>query len=386
MSDRFDVVIVGGGIVGLATARAIVRARPRLARDPREGAAHRAAPDRSQLGRAALRHLLPARVAEGGEVRRGPARDGAVLRRARSPVRRLRQGDRRRRHARAAAARRSSRSAARRQRRARGAGRRRAPPRARAARGRYRRAARPETGIVDYSRWRDALAERIAVAGAELRLGTSAIGVEEARDGDHGAAPTAGDVARCVLVNCAGLQSDRVARADGVRPTCRSCRSAASTTSWCRRAPRSCRHLIYPVPDPELPFLGVHLSRGIDGGVQCGPNAVLALAARGTRGAQSRLGSCAGSPRSRILAHGPAATGRSAGRGVPVAQQARARARVARLVPGITETDLVPYPAGVRAQAVAATARCSTTSSPGDPRGARAERAVTRGDRITGHR
>ena len=69
--DRLDVVIVGGGIVGLATARAIVRARPGVrARDPREGVAHRAPPDRTELGRPALRHLLPARIAEGGDVRR----------------------------------------------------------------------------------------------------------------------------------------------------------------------------------------------------------------------------------------------------------------------------------------------------------------------------
>ncbi len=143
MPDRVDVLIVGGGIVGLATA-ARDRARPswRADHDPREGVAHRTPPDRSKLGCPALRHLLPTRVAEGRDVRVGPARDGAVLHRARCALRTVREGHRRGGRARATPPR-TTRSARLRERRQRGEGRTRATARARAACRGDRRLARP---------------------------------------------------------------------------------------------------------------------------------------------------------------------------------------------------------------------------------------------------
>ena len=93
--------------------------------------------------------------------------------------------------------------------------------------------------------------------------------------------PARGEVRCRYLVNCAGLQSDRVARMAGAEPGCGSSRSAASTTSWCPERHDLVRNLIYPVPDPEFPFLGVHFTRKIDGGVEAGPNAVLAFKREG---------------------------------------------------------------------------------------------------------
>ena len=85
-----------------------------------------------------------------------------------------------------------------------------------------------------------------------------------------------------VLVNCAGLQSDLVAAADGVRHDVQIVPFRGEFHDLVPSAAAGLvRHLIYPVPDPDLPFLGVHLSRGIDGGVHVGPNALLALRREG---------------------------------------------------------------------------------------------------------
>ena len=95
---------------------------------------------------------------------------------------------------------------------------------------------------------------------------------------------TAGEFSARQVVNCAGLQSDRVARLAGLRPRCEDRalpRRVLRTAAGGRIT--SCRNLIYPVPDPNFPFLGVHFTRMIDGGVECGPNAVLAFAREGYR-------------------------------------------------------------------------------------------------------
>ena len=157
-----------------------------------------------------------------------------------------------------------------------------------------------------------------------------------------------------MLVNCAGLHSDLVAAADGVRHDVQIVPFRGEFHDLVPSAAGLVRHLIYPVPDPDLPFLGVHLSRGIDGGVHVGPNAVLALRREGyTWGAVEmqelrRLASFPGFWRmaSHYWPVGVVEVYRS------LNKRALARA-LGRLVPGISDTDLVPHPAGVRAQAVA---------------------------------
>lgn len=130
------------------------------------------------------------------------------------------------------------------------------------------------TGIVDYQQVCGAMAKVIGQAGGELRLSTTVRAIQE--HGDHVAISADGNTWRArQLVACAGLQSDRLARLAGVRID----HQIIPFRGEYYRLPASknqiVSHLIYPIPDPELPFLGVHLTRMIDGSVTVGPNAVL---------------------------------------------------------------------------------------------------------------
>ncbi|HEY1952518.1 MAG TPA: L-2-hydroxyglutarate oxidase, partial [Gemmatimonadaceae bacterium] len=137
-----------------------------------------------------------------------------------------------------------------------------------------------ETGIVDYTAVTAALARRLIRLGGEVRLGSRVLMIR--RDGKSIVVRTPRDeIHASRLVNCAGLQSDRVARMAGIAPQVRIVpfRGEYYTLKETRSA--LVRGLIYPVPDPSLPFLGVHFTRGIDGVVEAGPNAVLALKREG---------------------------------------------------------------------------------------------------------
>ena len=137
-----------------------------------------------------------------------------------------------------------------------------------------------ETGVVDYSQVTQAMAQRLVRFGGEVRTGHRVVSI--ARDGRELIIGTnRGEVRASRLVNCAGLQSDRVARLAGLEPAMRIVPFRGEY--YVLRAERSSlvRGLIYPVPDPALPFLGVHFTRGIDDVVEAGPNAVLALRREG---------------------------------------------------------------------------------------------------------
>ncbi|MDH0303753.1 L-2-hydroxyglutarate oxidase [Pseudomonas sp. GD04091] len=130
------------------------------------------------------------------------------------------------------------------------------------------------TGIVDYTQVCDAMAKVIRQGGGELHLSTTVRAIQE--HADHVAVDTDSHTWRArQLVACAGLQSDRLARLAGVRID----HQIIPFRGEYYRLPASknqiVNHLIYPIPDPELPFLGVHLTRMIDGSVTVGPNAVL---------------------------------------------------------------------------------------------------------------
>ena len=211
----------------------------------------------------------------------------------------------------------------------------------------------PHTAITDFGAIARRLAHEVEDAGGTVRLGARV-----ARVRGEGARPVvelAGGeehAADRVLV-CAGLEADRLARASG--------RSAAPAIVpfrgeyWALREDRRhlVRGLIYPVPDPALPFLGVHLSRMADGAVLVGPNAVLALAREGygrwTLDRRDALETLRWPGTRRLVRRhwraGAAELARSASR--------RAFARAARrYVPELRAGDLLPAPAGVRAQAV----------------------------------
>jgi L-2-hydroxyglutarate oxidase len=135
----------------------------------------------------------------------------------------------------------------------------------------------PETGIVDYPGVAQAYARRIERHGGKILTKAR---VRSVRPGLV-IETTAGTVACSRLVNCAGLQSDRIARLCGAEPDVRIVPFRGEYYELVKTD--LVRGLIYPVPDPRFPFLGVHLTRMIGGGLEAGPNAVLALKREGYR-------------------------------------------------------------------------------------------------------
>ena len=211
----------------------------------------------------------------------------------------------------------------------------------------------PETGIVDYPAVCRVLVRRLRAAGADLRTGVELTSAVERADAVT-VETTGGEVAADLVVNCAGLQADVVARLTGHEPSVRIVPFRGEYRELAPEAAHLVRGLVYPVPDPSLPFLGVHLTRGIDGHVHAGPNAVLALAREGYRWSDVRPAEVAGTlawPGFWRLARRQARTGAA-----EVARSLSTRRfgdSLRRLVPELRDEDLVPSPAGVRAQAVA---------------------------------
>ena len=215
------------------------------------------------------------------------------------------------------------------------------------------------TGIVDFAQVCDTLARLLAAAGAELRLGERVTGLRTDGAGvvvgtDGGASAGGTEVRADVLVNCAGLHADRVARMAGISPPARIVPFRGEYYELRPERRDLVRGLIYPVPDPQFPFLGVHLTRMIDGSVHAGPNAVLALSREGYRWSRIRPADVLDAVTypglwrlgRRHLRYGLTEVRRSLSR-------RRFAASLARLVPEIGPADLVPAEAGVRAQAVA---------------------------------
>jgi (S)-2-hydroxyglutarate dehydrogenase len=208
------------------------------------------------------------------------------------------------------------------------------------------------TGIVDFGAVCRAFAAELAGHGADLRTASRVTGIR-ATDAGVTVETETGHVHADALVNCAGLHSDRVARMAGLRP---SARIVPFRGEYYELAPHRrdlVRGLIYPVPDPRFPFLGVHLTRMIDGSVHAGPNAVLALRREGYR----RRDVSAADVLETLGYPGMWRLGWKYWRyGLDEVLRSFSRERfarsLARLVPAITAADLVPASAGVRAQAL----------------------------------
>ncbi|RLS56633.1 MAG: L-2-hydroxyglutarate oxidase [Planctomycetota bacterium] len=211
----------------------------------------------------------------------------------------------------------------------------------------------PDAGIVDYKQVAQRLAEKIRRAGGEVVTGAEVVAVEtrpsevitRTRDGREWTSR--------VLVTCGGLQADRVGQMAGCTPTAQIVPFRGEYFQLRPAAETLCRNLIYPVPDPEFPFLGVHFTRMIHGGVECGPNAVLAFRREGYHKLDFSLGDLTETLRYsgfRKLAwkhwrSGATEMWRSWSKGAFVAA-------LQKLVPAIRREDLEPAPAGVRAQAL----------------------------------
>lgn len=141
----------------------------------------------------------------------------------------------------------------------------------------------PETGIVNYRRVCEQMSEIVRSRGGDLRL-TFEVAKIDSDGGSVKLTSRGGESVACDrMINCAGLNSDRVCRMAGGDPDLRIVPFRGEYYELVPGSESLCRNLIYPVPDPSFPFLGVHFTRMIDGGVECGPNAVLALSREGYR-------------------------------------------------------------------------------------------------------
>src|SRR5262245_55922705 len=210
----------------------------------------------------------------------------------------------------------------------------------------------PGAAITDYARVAAAFAEVVEASGGMVRTGARLVALR--RDGAGTVAVTAaGEFAVRVLVNCAGLWSDSVARLDGLDPGVRIVPFRGEYYTLAPEAAARVRGLVYPVPDPRFPFLGVHLTRRVDGSVEAGPNAVLAWRREGYR-----KGSFAPRDAAEIVTW--RGFWRMAGRFWRTAAMEAWRSAVKgvflrdlqRLLPDLRAEDLAPGGAGVRAQAL----------------------------------
>jgi (S)-2-hydroxyglutarate dehydrogenase len=211
----------------------------------------------------------------------------------------------------------------------------------------------PTTGIVDYRRVARAIAEEVRRSGGEVRLRSCVHGITE-RSGEVEIALQQGErIYAGQLVVCAGLQADRLARVAGLDVPLRIVPFRGEYFQLPVGKSEIVRHLIYPVPDPELPFLGVHLTRMIDGRVTVGPNAVLGFAREGYPHFAFNLRDTLETLRFagfwRVLGrHWRSALGELRGS----LSRNRYLQQCRKYCPELTLEDLRPYPAGIRAQAV----------------------------------
>ncbi len=210
----------------------------------------------------------------------------------------------------------------------------------------------PSTGIVDYARICRKMAELFIAAGGEIRYQMQVSSLETFHDRVTAYSQT-DRVQASYLVACAGLQSDRMVSMLGNTPAFRIIPFRGEYFQLAAQHNQIVNHLIYPIPDPSLPFLGVHLTRMIDGSVTVGPNAVLAFKREGYQktdfSLKETLAMLRFSGLRKLIA-------RHLGASVNELRNSLSTrgylARVQKYCPQLTQADLQPWPAGIRAQAV----------------------------------
>lgn len=210
----------------------------------------------------------------------------------------------------------------------------------------------PSTGVTDYTAVCEKYAELIAAGGGTVMTSAAALGIKRVA-GDIVVETTKGSFAAESLINCAGLYSDRISRLAGDDAGVMIVPFRGEYYDLVPERASLVRALIYPVPDPQFPFLGVHFTRRITGKVDAGPNAVLALAREGYRHTDINLRDIAGSVAfpgfwkmaSRHWRNGFGEWYRS------LSKAAFVRA-LQQMLPEVTEKDLTPGGSGVRAQAL----------------------------------
>ena len=210
----------------------------------------------------------------------------------------------------------------------------------------------PATGIVDFRRVAESYAAVFRQRGGEVRFGCR-VGRIEGRASEVRIGMPGGEITSGFVINCAGLYSDSVAEMSGLIPPCRIVPFRGEYYGIRPERSYLVKNLIYPVPDPRFPFLGVHFTRMIDGRMEAGPNAVPAFAREGYSRWDVSLGELAGTLGYsgfwrlvlRYWKNGIGEMARS------FSKELFARA-LRQLMPEISRDDLVPGGAGVRAQAL----------------------------------
>jgi L-2-hydroxyglutarate oxidase len=210
----------------------------------------------------------------------------------------------------------------------------------------------PETGIVDYGVVAQKYAELIRGRGHEIRLGHRFTGMK--RDGNALMLETTnGPIACRNLINCGGLYSDRVARLCGMEPGLQIVPFRGEYYQLVPARQFLVKNLIYPVPDPRFPFLGVHFTRTVDGHIEAGPNAVLALAREGYGWTKISPRDCWQLVRYRgfwSMARKYWKTG--FGEMHRSLSKSAFHHALSRLIPELQKSDIRPFGAGVRAMAL----------------------------------
>ena len=217
----------------------------------------------------------------------------------------------------------------------------------------WRRFTCRSAGIVDYRDVCECLAKLLQLNPANRVIFDTTVRSIRRQAGISRVASNQGELHAKHVINCAGLYSDRVSRAAGLDPQAKIVPFRGEYFELRPERRGLCRNLIYPVPDPKFPFLGVHFTRMIDGSVECGPNAVLAFSREGYRKSSLNLGdlfeSLTYSGFLRLsLRHWRMGVGEM-WRSLSKAAFVRA---LQRLMPEIQADDLIAAPAGVRAQAL----------------------------------
>jgi len=210
----------------------------------------------------------------------------------------------------------------------------------------------PSTGIVDYARVARAFATLVEEKGGQLLTGTAVQGVSE---GGHvvEVRTNRGLIRARTLVNCAGLHSDRVARLCGVDPGTKIVPFRGEYYELRSEKRYLVKNLIYPVPNPNFPFLGVHFTRSVEGMVEAGPNAVLGLAREGYKKTDFVLKDFVEELTYPALWRLAKTNWRTGVGEIHRSLSKKAFVRgLQKLVPEVAAGDIVPIAAGVRAQAL----------------------------------
>ena len=212
----------------------------------------------------------------------------------------------------------------------------------------------PEEGIVDYAGVVEAMAKELRTLGGDIRTGERVEGLKAA--GGIWSVKTPNETYETTqVVACAGLHSDRLVSQSGMKPTAKIMPFRGEYYMIRKERQSLVRNLIYPVPDPQFPFLGVHFTRMVKGGVEAGPNAVLAMAREGYTWGDINIRDLAESLSFpglwKFMLKYPSLCSYEIWRSISRREFCRS---LQKLVPEICEQDLETGSAGVRAQAMSA--------------------------------